>query len=40
MKKFKFTIRGNEYEVEVKNLEDGLAKIDVNGTLYLSLIHI
>ena len=34
MKKFKFTIRGNEYEVEVKNLEDGLAKIDVNGTSY------
>jgi len=34
MKKFKFTIRGNEYEVEVKKLEDGLAKIEVNGTSY------
>ncbi len=33
MKKFKFTIRGNEYEVEVKKLEDGLAKIEVNGTI-------
>ena len=34
MKKFKFTIRGNEYEVEVQKLEDGLAQIDVNGTSY------
>lgn len=39
MKKFKFTIRGNEYEVEVKKLEDGLAKIDVNGTSYEVELH-
>jgi len=34
MKQFKFTIRGNEYEVDVKKLESGMAKIEVNGTLY------
>ncbi len=39
MKKFKFTIRGNEYEVEVKKLEDGLAKIEVNGTSYEVELH-
>ncbi len=39
MKKFKFTIRGNEYEVEVKNLEDGIAKLEVNGTSYKVELH-
>lgn len=34
MKKFKFTIQGNEYEVEIKNFEDGIAKLEVNGTYY------
>lgn len=34
MKKFKFTIRGNEYDVEIKKFEDGIAKLDVNGTTY------
>lgn len=34
MKKFKFTIRGNNYEVEIKNFEDGVAKLEVNGTAY------
>lgn len=34
MKTFNFIIRGNEYEVEIKSLEDNIAKIDVNGTLY------
>jgi biotin carboxyl carrier protein len=34
MKKFKFTIRGNEYEVEIKDFEDGIAKLEVNGTYY------
>jgi len=34
MKTFNFIIRGNEYEVEVKSLENNIAKIDVNGTLY------
>lgn len=34
MKKFKFKIRGNEYDVELKNLEDNNAEIEVNGTTY------
>lgn len=34
MKNFKFSIRGNDYEVEVKSLEDNVAEIEVNGTLY------
>jgi len=34
MKKFKFTIQGNEYDVEVLNFEDNIAKIEVNGTCY------
>jgi len=39
MKKFKFTIRGNEYEVEIKDIEGDIAKIDVNGTSYEVEIH-
>lgn len=39
MKKFKFTIRGNEYEVEIKDFEDDIAKIEVNGTQYDVEIH-
>jgi biotin carboxyl carrier protein len=34
MKKFKFTIHGNKYEVNVVNVEDNIAEIDVNGTIY------
>ncbi|MEF8845686.1 MAG: biotin/lipoyl-containing protein [Bacteroidales bacterium] len=34
MKKFRFKIRGNAYEVEVKDFEDNIAHIEVNGTLY------
>lgn len=34
MKKFKFTINGNQYETEVLNIEDNMAEIEVNGTLY------
>lgn len=34
MKKFKFTIRGNNYEVEIKKFEEGIAKMEVNGTPY------
>lgn len=34
MKKFKFTIRGNQYDVEIKDFEDGIAKLEVNGTSY------
>jgi biotin carboxyl carrier protein len=34
MKKFKFTINGNQYETEILNIEDNIAEIEVNGTLY------
>ncbi len=34
MKKFKFTIRGNKYDVELLNIEDNIAEIDVNGSKY------
>jgi len=39
MKKFKFTIQGNSYEVEIQNIEDDLAEIEVNGSLYKVEIH-
>jgi biotin carboxyl carrier protein len=34
MKKFKFKINGNTYEVDVKNVEGQLAELEVNGSLY------
>jgi len=34
MKKFKFTIKGHDYDVDIKNIEDNIAKIEVNGTVY------
>ena len=34
MKKFKFTIRGNEYEVNINSFEDNIAEVDVNGSIY------
>jgi len=34
MKQFKFTINGNEYDVDVLNVEDNLAEVEVNGTKY------
>lgn len=34
MKKFKFTIRGNEYEVQVNSFEDNIVEVDVNGSVY------
>ena len=34
MKKFKFTIRGNEYEVHINSFDDNIAEIDVNGSIY------
>ena len=34
MKKFKFNIHGNPYEVEILQIEDNLATIDVNGATY------
>ena len=39
MKKFKFTIAGNEYSAEVKDFEDSLATIEVNGTTYEVEVH-
>lgn len=34
MKKFKFKIRGNSYDVEIHSIEDNIADIEVNGTNY------
>lgn len=34
MKKFKFKINGNDYEVNIKNVESNLAEVEVNGTSY------
>ena len=34
MKKFKFTISGKEYEVEVQSFENDKAQVVVNGTQY------
>lgn len=34
MKKFKLTILGNKYDVEILNVEQNIAEIDVNGTIY------
>lgn len=39
MKKFKFTIRGNEYEVHIKDFEGDIAKLEVNGTEYDVEVH-
>jgi biotin carboxyl carrier protein len=34
MKKFKFKINGNPYEVDITNVEDNIAEVEVNGTSY------
>lgn len=34
MKNYKFKIRGQQYEVEIKSFEDNVASIEVNGTPY------
>jgi biotin carboxyl carrier protein len=34
MKKFKFTINGNRYQAEILNVEDNIAEIEINGTLF------
>lgn len=39
MKKYKFTIRGNEYEVEIKGVEENIAHLEVNGTHYDVELH-
>jgi biotin carboxyl carrier protein len=39
MKKFKFTIKGHDYDVDIKSIEDNIAKIEVNGTVYNVEVH-
>ena len=39
MKKFKFTIQGNDYEVDIKNFEGNIAELEVNGTPYQVEVH-
>jgi biotin carboxyl carrier protein len=34
MKKFKLTINGNKYDVDILNVESNIAEIEVNGSLY------
>jgi biotin carboxyl carrier protein len=34
MKSYKFRINGNEYEVEVLDVDGNMAKIEVNGTVF------
>jgi biotin carboxyl carrier protein len=34
MKKYKFTIHGNDYEVEIQDIEDDVATVEVNGSTY------
>jgi biotin carboxyl carrier protein len=39
MKKFKFTINGNDYTVDVHGIEENLARLEVNGTPYNVELH-
>lgn len=39
MKKFKFTINGNEYSVDVHGIEENMAHLEVNGTPYNVELH-
>jgi len=34
MKKFKFSIKGHDYDVEIMGFEEKIAKVEVNGTIY------
>lgn len=34
MKNYKFTINGNIYDTQILNIEDNIAEIDINGTVY------
>jgi len=34
MKKYKLTIQGNNYDVKIIDIEDNVAEVEVNGTLY------
>ena len=33
-RKFSIKIHGNDYAVEIKKVDDGVASVDVNGTVY------
>lgn len=39
MKKFKFTIKGNDYDVKIHDIEEKVAHIEVNGSVYDVEIH-
>lgn len=39
MKNFKFTISGHNYEVDILDVDGGIAKLEVNGTPYLVEVH-
>lgn len=39
MKKYKFTINGNDYVVHIRDIEDNIAEVDVNGTHYEVVVH-
>ncbi len=39
MKKFSFTIRGNKYDVHLKDIDENIAQLEVNGTQYEVEIH-
>ncbi len=34
MKNYKFTINGNSYDTSIINIEDNIAEIEINGTIY------
>jgi biotin carboxyl carrier protein len=34
MKTFKFTIKGQEYEVDIRQISNNMAEVEVNGTTY------
>ena len=40
MKEYKYKIDGKEYAVKIDKIEGDQAQLEVNGTPYLSLIHI
>ncbi len=39
MKNYSYTINGNQYEVEVHEIEGNIARIEVNGTTYNVELH-
>jgi len=39
MKKFKFTINGNDYSVDILDIEENIAQLEVNGTPYHVELH-